>query len=55
MAPTYQYYAKVSEVLEKIIDEERKKEEVEPLTDGEKLFLFTLAELCQVHGSIEML
>ncbi|XP_037643495.1 uncharacterized protein LOC119498572 [Sebastes umbrosus] len=35
VAPTYQYYEKVSEVLEKIIDEERKKEEVEPLTDEE--------------------
>lgn len=41
MEPTQHYYEKVSEELQKIIHEVQEKEEVKPLSDGEKLFLFT--------------
>lgn len=34
--PTYSYYEKVSEELERIVHEVQEKEEVEPLSDGEK-------------------
>lgn len=37
--PTYSYYEKVSEELERIVHEVQEKEEVEFLSDGEKLFL----------------
>ena len=40
--PTYSYYEKVSEELEKIVHEVKEKEEVQPLTDGKDQFLFTL-------------
>lgn len=35
--PTYSYYEKVSEELEKIVHEVQEKEEVERLSDGEKV------------------
>lgn len=35
--PTYAYYEKVSEELERIVHEVKEKEEVEPLSHGEKL------------------
>lgn len=34
--PTYSYYEKVSEELERIVLEVQEKEEVQPLSDGEK-------------------
>lgn len=34
--PTYSYYEKFSEELEKIVLEVQEKEEVQPLSDGEK-------------------
>lgn len=36
--PTYSYYEKVSEELEKIVHEVKVKEEVKPLSDGKKTF-----------------
>lgn len=36
--PTYSYYEKVSEELERIVHEVQEKEEVQYLSDGEKLF-----------------
>lgn len=41
--PTDSYYEKVSEELEKILNEVKEKE-VETLTDGKKLFLFSFSE-----------
>lgn len=38
---TYSYYEKVTEELERIVHEVQVKEEAEPLSDGEKLFLLT--------------
>lgn len=38
--PTYSYYEKVSEELEKIVHEVKVNEEVETLTDGKKQLLF---------------
>lgn len=40
MEPTYAYYEKVSEELEKIVHEVKEKEENETLSDGEKQLLF---------------
>lgn len=40
--PTYSYYEKVSEELEKIVHEVKEKEEVEALTDGRKWLLFAV-------------
>lgn len=38
MEPTYSYYEKVSEELEKIVHEVQEKEEEKLLSDGENLF-----------------
>lgn len=40
--PTYSYYEKVSQELERIVHEVQENEEVEPLTDGEKPFFESL-------------
>lgn len=40
MEPTYSYYEKVSEELERIVHEVQEKEEPEPLSDGEKQVFF---------------
>lgn len=40
VTPTDHYYEKVSEELEKIIHEVQEKEEVVPLSDGEKQLPF---------------
>ena len=45
MEPTYAYYEKVSEELEKIVLEVKDKEEARPLTNGEKQFLFPFMKL----------
>ncbi len=45
MEPTYSYYEKLSEELEKIVHEVQVKEEAEPLSDGEKPFVLTFIEL----------
>lgn len=42
---TYSYYEKVSQELERIVQEVQVKEEVKPLSDGEKLFLFPFLTL----------
>lgn len=42
--PTYSYYEKVSEELERIVQEVQVKEEVKRLSDGEKHFLFAFIE-----------
>lgn len=50
---TYSYYEKVSQELERIVHEV--KEEVEQLTDGEKLFLVhysVIVPSCEASNSI---
>lgn len=57
--PTYSYYEKVSEELEKIVHEVKEKEEVRPLSDGKRQFLFVLimpllkCETVNLHSSVK--
>lgn len=50
--PTYSYYEKVSEELERIVHEVQEKEEVEFLSDGEKRFSLQSCKKCYFHSVI---
>lgn len=45
--PTYSYYEKVSEELQKIVHEVKEKEEVKPLSDGENHFSVNSSSKCE--------
>lgn len=52
--PTYSYYEKVSEELERIVHEVKEQEELETLSDGEKLCFELLLSSCE-NSSIKRL